>query len=128
MTNPSQYLLSHPKDCGCQSCFARNPQGKTFAFRRHPHAENCDCSVCHIKRNWVSPRKSCPSDTSLSTPCTECRPAQWSKVNGRTHVTPAYTCEKHKPSSRPPKYWHVVSDTGKPTPFVPLREPFELVG
>ncbi|WAJ40054.1 DUF5447 family protein [Pseudomonas sp. GOM7] len=76
----------------------------------------------------MSPRKSFPLDTSQSTPCTECRPAQWSQVNGRTHVTPAYTCAKHTPPSRPPKFWSVVSDTGKPTPFVPLREPFELVG
>lgn len=124
MTNTSQYLLSHHKDCGCQSCFARNPRGKTFAFHRHPHADNCDCSVCWLNRNWVPVRRV----TSHSTPCTECRPAQWSKVNGRNHVTPAFTCEKHTPPSRPEKYWSVVSDTGKPTPFVPLREPFELVG
>ena len=43
-------------------------------------------------------------------------------------LTPASICAKHTPSNRPPRYWHVVHDTGKPTPFVPLREPFELVG
>jgi hypothetical protein len=50
------------------------------------------------------------------------------KVDGRWKLTPAFICAKHTPSDRPPKYWHVVHDTGKPTPFVPLREPFELVG
>lgn len=55
-------------------------------------------------------------------------PRQWSVVNGRIHVTLAYTCAKHTPPSRPPKFWSVVYDSGKPTPFVPLREPFELVG
>ncbi|HEY1027937.1 MAG TPA: DUF5447 family protein [Pseudomonas sp.] len=130
MIDPAQYLQHplHPKECGCQGCFARNPRGKTFAFHRHPHADNCDCSVCYVKRNWESLPTSSSSDTSRSTPCTECRPAQWSKVNGRNHVTPAYTCEKHTPPSRPEKYWSVVNDTGKPTLFVPLREPFELVG
>jgi len=128
MTNTSQYLLSHPRECGCPGCFARNPQGKYMAFVRHAHPENCDCSVCYVNRNWATLPASSNSDTCRSTPCTDCRPAQWSVVNGRTHVTPAYTCEKHKPSSRPPKYWSVVLDTGKPTPFVPLREPFELVG
>lgn len=122
--NPSQYLLSHPKDCGCQSCFARNPQGKTFAFRRHPHVDNCDCSVCWSRRNWQPPKRV----ASPSTPCTDCRPAQWRMVDGRNCVTAASYCEKHKPSPRPPKFWSVVSDTGKPTPFVPLRESFELVG
>lgn len=27
---------------------------------------------------------------------------------------------------RPPKYWHVVYDSGRRTPFVPVHEPFEL--
>ncbi len=90
-------------------------------YLRQPHADNCDCSVCWSRLNWVPPKPV----TSPSTQCTDCRPAQWSRVNGRTHVTPAYTCEKHAPPSRPPKYWHVVYDSGKPTPFVPLREPFE---
>ncbi|MFI8608013.1 DUF5447 family protein [Pseudomonas sp. NPDC077649] len=94
-------------------------------YLHQPHPANCDCSVCWVSRNWVPP----VGATSPSTPCAECRPAQWSLVNGRmTFLTPAYICSKHTPSSRPPKYWHVVSDTGKPTPFVPLRDPFELVG
>ncbi|WP_249186878.1 DUF5447 family protein [Pseudomonas sp. KB-10] len=97
-------------------------------YLHQPHLANCDCSVCYVNRNWSTLPASSPSATCRSTPCTECRPVQWSKVNGRTHVTPAYTCEKHTPPSRPPKYWSVVLDTGKPTPFVPLREPFELVG
>ncbi|MCP1649306.1 hypothetical protein J2T49_000660 [Pseudomonas nitroreducens] len=32
------------------------------------------------------------------------------------------------PALRPPKYWHVIYDSGRPTPFVPVREPFELEG
>jgi hypothetical protein len=98
-------------------------------YHRQPHADNCDCSVCYVKRNWVSPRRSSHWGIYPSTQCTDCRPARWSLENGRaTFLSPAFTCEKHKPGSRPPRYWHVVSDTGKPTPFVPLREPFELVG
>ncbi|WP_457977197.1 DUF5447 family protein [Ectopseudomonas composti] len=93
-------------------------------YLRQPHAENCDCSVCWLNRNWIPPK----APTYPYTQCTDCRPARWSVVNGRNHVTQAYTCEKHKPGNRPPQYWHVVSDTGKPTPFVPLREPFELEG
>lgn len=93
-------------------------------YLRQPHAANCDCSVCWVNRTWEPPKPV----TSRSTPCTDCRPAQWSVVNGRNHVTPAFTCEKHKPSPRPPKYWHVVYDSGKPTPFVPIHEPFELKG
>ena len=116
--NPSQYLLSHHKDCGCQSCFARNPQGKTFAFRRHPHAENCDCSVCWLNRNWIPPK----APTYPYTQCTDCRPARWSVVNGRNHVTQAYTCAKHKPGNRPLKYWSVVynSATSVPTDEFPF--------
>nr|WP_178094239.1 DUF5447 family protein [Pseudomonas sp. ALS1279] len=93
-------------------------------YLRQPHADNCDCSVCWLNRNWTPPK----APTYPYTRCTDCRPARWSVVNGRNHVTQAYTCEKHKPGNRPPQYWHVVSDTGKPTPFLPLREPFELVG
>ena len=87
-----------------------------------PHPEGCDCSVCWSRRATAQPAP-CPC-----TPCTECRPVSVRKVNGRWQLTPAFICEKHTPSDRPPKYWHVVHDTGKPTPFVPLREPFELVG
>ncbi len=35
-------------------------------------------------------------------------------------------CAKHDPSRRPPKYWHVVYDSGKPTPGVRLHKPFVL--
>ncbi len=47
-------------------------------------------------------------------------------VDGRLQVMPASRCAKHTPSDRPPKYWHVIHDSGKPTPYVPIREPFEL--
>ncbi|WP_162836520.1 lysogeny maintenance protein PflM, partial [Stutzerimonas stutzeri] len=26
------------------------------------------------------------------------------------------------------KWWSVIYDSGKPTPYVPIHEPFELVG
>ena len=62
-------------------------------------------------------------------PCPDCRPPGLPYLeDGRWLCRPRSFCAKHDPSRRPPKYWHVVSDTGKPTPFVPLREPFELVG
>lgn len=119
--NPSQYLLAHHKDCGCQSCSARNPQGKTFAFRRHPHAENCDCSVC-----W-SARQAIPLHSP--SPCPDCRPPGLPYLEGgRWLCRPRSFCAKHDPSRRPPKYWHVVYDSGKPTPFVPVREAFQLEG
>ncbi|MDP2748633.1 DUF5447 family protein [Pseudomonas sp.] len=80
---------------------------------------NCDCSVCWSKHQLSF-------TASRSEPCTQCRPAQVSKVDGRLLVVPASYCAKHTPSDRPPRYWHVYSDTGKPTPCVPLREPFNL--
>lgn len=40
-------------------------------------------------------------------------------------VIPAFTCDKHTPSLRPPKYWHVVYDSGKPTPYVPIYDLFD---
>ena len=91
-------------------------------YLHQPHPATCDCSVCWSRRETAHPAV-CPS-----TPCTECRPVSVRKVDGRWKLTPASICAKHTPSNRPPKYWHVVHDTGKPTPFVPLREPFELVG
>ena len=91
-------------------------------YLHQPHAANCDCSVCWSRRETARPAP-CPS-----TPCTECRHVSVLKVDGRWKLTPAFICAKHTPSNRPPRYWHVVLDTGKPTPFVPLREPFELVG
>nr|WP_256660859.1 DUF5447 family protein [Pseudomonas sp. DY-1] len=48
-----------------------------------------------------------------------------SKVAGRWVCQPASFCEKHRPARRAPKYWNVVYDSGKPTPFVPIYEPFE---
>ncbi|WP_454255706.1 lysogeny maintenance protein PflM [Pseudomonas sp. Marseille-Q8238] len=91
-------------------------------YLHKPHRSDCDCSVCWINRNWGPPAPV----TFRSIQCIECRPAQWSRVNGRNHVTPAFTCAKHTPSARPPNYWHEYSNTGKPTPFVPIHEPFEL--
>jgi hypothetical protein len=83
------------------------------------HAETCDCSVC-----W-SRREPAPA-LSLSTPCDQCRPASVAKVDGIWKAKPAFTCAKHTPPRRPPKYWNVIYDSGNPTPFVPIREPFEL--
>lgn len=41
--------------------------------------------------------------------------------------TGLYLREAH--ATRPPaKWWGVICDSGKPTPFVPIHEPFELVG
>ena len=88
-------------------------------YRRAPHAETCDCSVC-----W-SRRAPAPA-LSQSTPCDQCRPASVAKVDGIWTAKPAFTCAKHTPPPRPPKYWHVIYDSGNPVPFVPIREPFEL--
>ncbi|WP_185754942.1 lysogeny maintenance protein PflM [Ectopseudomonas oleovorans] len=87
-------------------------------YLRQPHAVNCDCSVCWLSRNWVPPK----APTYPYIQCTDCRPAQWSKVNGRNHVTQAYTCERHKPGNRPLKYWSVVfqSATSAPTDDFPF--------
>ncbi|AKN28357.1 hypothetical protein AB691_3491 [Stutzerimonas stutzeri] len=43
-------------------------------------------------------------------------------------MDPAFICEKHTPPERPAKWWSVIYDSGKPTPYVPIHEPFELVG
>ncbi|TBU73312.1 lysogeny maintenance protein PflM [Phytopseudomonas daroniae] len=88
-------------------------------YLRQPHSPDCDCSVCWSKRELAK------SARSQSTPCSHCRPATVSTVNGRLIVTPASYCAKHKPSPRPPKWWHVVQDTGKPTPYVPRWDLFE---
>tara|TARA_Y100000815_G_scaffold219353_1_gene205035 strand:+ start:382 stop:561 length:180 start_codon:yes stop_codon:yes gene_type:complete len=50
----------------------------------------------------------------------------WTVLASEWAVIPASTCAKHTPPDRPPKYWSVVFDTGKPTPYVPIYEPFEL--
>lgn len=89
-------------------------------YLRQPHPVNCDCSVC-----WISSQLSAAPVISQQEHCTDCRPVRVAKVDGRWKVTPSIKCAKHTPSDRPPKYWHVVYDSGKPAPFVPLREPFE---
>uniref|UniRef100_UPI003450B1B0 lysogeny maintenance protein PflM n=1 Tax=Pseudomonas citronellolis TaxID=53408 RepID=UPI003450B1B0 len=57
-------------------------------------------------------------------------PAPWAPLSGRWPLVlpPRSFCAKHDPRRRPPQYWHVVYDSGKPTPFVPIPEPFELEG
>jgi hypothetical protein len=100
-----------------------------------PHSVDCGCSVCWSKVAMVS------VVSSPSTRCELCRPASarpirplkmgrvggvWKVLLSEWEVTPAFTCEKHSPPLRPPKYWHVVYDTGKPTPYVPRYDLFEL--
>ncbi len=107
------------------------------AYNRPKHAENCDCSVCWSKAEMAKPT------TGQSKPCDQCRPASasqvritqlrliggvWKVQQAEWQITPAFTCEKHTPSDRPPKYWSVVANIGKPVPFVPLHEPFQMVG
>ncbi|MPT21163.1 MAG: hypothetical protein E2579_26070 [Pseudomonas sp.] len=87
-------------------------------YLRQPHVESCDCSVCWTKRQV-------PIVQSLWQLCNHCHPGHVSTVNGRLYVVPPSYCATHKPGARPPRYWYVVSNIGKPTPFVPLREPFE---
>lgn len=105
-------------------------------YLRQPHAPDCDCSVCWSRRELAKPA------ASQFTPCTECRPTRvftvvttmakvagvWRSIHSTYRVVPGFTCAKHMPALRPPKYWHVIYDSGKPTPFVPVREPFELEG
>ena len=88
-------------------------------YLRLPHQPACTCPVCLSAALVMLP-------PSQSPPCSHCRPAHLSLVDGRWQVVPSMKCEKHQPADRPPKYWHVVYDSGKPTPFVPLREPFQL--
>lgn len=89
-------------------------------YLRQPHAESCDCSVCWSRR---VPDSIAPSP---SIPCEHCRPVCVSVVDGIWRATPASLCVKHTPPRHPPKYWNCVYDSGRPTPFVPVREPFEL--
>ena len=91
-------------------------------YRRAPHAENCDCSVCWSRRLPVSPV------LFQSIPCDQCRPASVAKVDGVWKASPASLCAKHTPPPRPPRYWNVIYDSGNPVPFVPIHEPFELEG
>ncbi|MGY8831575.1 MAG: lysogeny maintenance protein PflM [Pseudomonadales bacterium] len=102
-----------------------------------PHAQDCDCSVCWSQQQMAT------LTVSQSEPCDQCRRASaqrtqitamrcvggvWIVTQAEWQITPAFTCEKHTPSDRPPKYWSVLENIGKPVPFVPLHEPFELVG
>ena len=103
-------------------------------YARPPHPENCDCSVCWSRRAAVNPAP------CRSTPCAACRPTRvfpvvttmaqvggaWRSIRSTYRVERGFTCEKHMPARRPPQYWHVVYDSGRPTPFVPVYEPFEL--
>ncbi|UUY10479.1 DUF5447 family protein [Pseudomonas sp. J452] len=86
------------------------------------HTQDCDCSVCWCRRHSPS------LAPSQSTPCGQCRPVSAEKVGGVWKVTPAFLCAKHTPSLRPPQYWRECFTTGKPTPFVPIHEPFTLEG
>ncbi|MBD9632882.1 lysogeny maintenance protein PflM [Pseudomonas sp. PDM19] len=106
------------------------------AYLGRPHASDCDCSVCWSSRELAKPAH------SQSTLCTECRPTRvftvvttmaqvggvWRSIHSTYRVEPGSICAKHMPALRPPKYWHVIYDSGRPTPFVPVREPFELEG
>ncbi|NHW02559.1 lysogeny maintenance protein PflM [Stutzerimonas degradans] len=110
---------------------------KPASYQRLPHAQDCDCSVCWSRREMARPAP------FQSTPCARCRPAYaqpirtlqmgciggvWKPLRSEWTVEPAFICEKHTPPDRPAKWWSVVPDTGKPTPYVPIHEPFELVG
>jgi hypothetical protein len=105
-----------------------------------PHSPDCDCSVCAANRILQTPS---PLDhSSRSTRCTQCRPTRvftvvgtmnlvsgvWRQVSSTYRVERGFTCDKHMPALRPPKYWHVIYDSGRPTPFVPIHQPFEWEG
>lgn len=106
------------------------------AYRPQQHVVDCNCSVCWSRREMAKPAP------SLFIPCTECRRTKvfpvvttmalvrgvWRSIHSTYRVERGFTCDKHMPARRPPQYWHVVYDSGKPTPFVPIREPFELEG
>lgn len=105
-------------------------------YLHRPHPLDCDCSVCWSRRELG---KNSPCQ---STRCTECRPTRvitvvtvmkkvagvWRSISSTYRVERGFTCAKHMPALRPPKYWHVIYDSGRQTPFVPVREPFELEG
>jgi hypothetical protein len=107
------------------------------SYNQKPHSLDCDCSVCWSKAELAKPVP------CLSTPCAQCRPAfarpvrtlktglvggVWTPLISQWEVIPAFTCAKHTPSLRPSPFWFVVENIGKPVPFVPIHEPFELVG
>jgi hypothetical protein len=110
---------------------------KASSYRHQAHRPGCDCSVCWSKAELARP-VTCPF-----TPCAVCRPASarrvrilktrlvagvWIPLISQWEVTPAFTCAKHTPSVRPKPFWPVVESIGKPVPYVPIHEPFELVG
>ncbi|WP_312570984.1 lysogeny maintenance protein PflM [Stutzerimonas balearica] len=110
---------------------------KPASYQRLLHAQDCDCSVCWSRREMAKP------DLSRSTQCALCRPAYarpirtlqmgcvggiWKPLLSDWTVEPAFLCEKHTPPARPAKWWSVIYNSGKPTPYVPIHEPFELVG
>ncbi|WP_416310710.1 lysogeny maintenance protein PflM [Pseudomonas sp. W03] len=106
------------------------------AYLGKPHSLDCDCSVCWSRRELAK------SSPCRSTPCTECHPTRvftvvtvmkkvagvWRSISSTYRVERGFTCDKHMPALRPPKYWHVVYDSGRPTPFVPIHESFEWEG
>lgn len=106
-------------------------------YNRLQHAANCGCSVCWSLAEMAKPAP------SPSTRCDQCRRASarpvhtlkmgcvagtWKVLLSEWAVTPAFVCAKHTPPLRPPKYWSVVQDTGKATPYVPRWDLFELEG
>jgi hypothetical protein len=50
---------------------------------------------------------------------------EWRQTSTTFRAVTGFTCAKHQPLPRPPRYWYVYSDVGKPVPFVPLHDPFE---
>jgi hypothetical protein len=41
----------------------------------------------------------------------------WRSIHSTYRVERGFTCAKHMPALRPPEYWHVVYDSGKPALF-----------
>ncbi|WP_315808069.1 lysogeny maintenance protein PflM [Pseudomonas sp. C9-3] len=109
-------------------------------YLHQPHPESCTCSVCEADR--ILRAQPDLDGSSRFTRCSQCRPTRvftvvgtmslvsgvWRLVSSTYRVEPGFTCVKHQPARHPPKYWHVIYDSGRPTPFVPVREPFELEG
>jgi hypothetical protein len=91
-------------------------------YLHQPHQPDCTCSVCWVKIEAAKLVQTQPVQ------CDQCRPSSALKVNGRWQITPASKCPKHAPTSRPPRYWYCIQNIGKPVPFVPIHEPFDLVG
>ena len=93
-------------------------------YRPLAHSADCPCSVCWALAQPVFPAGS----FNPSSACPDCvPPGRPYQANGRWYCRPRFVCELCKLKLRPSRNWTVVSDTGAPTPFVPIREPFELV-